>query len=313
MPLRIIFAGTPEFAVPSLQALIDARHDILAVYTQPDRPKGRGQKLAESPVKACALAHHLTVCQPLSLKDPKEQQRLKDYKADFMVVVAYGLILPQPILEAPQHGCLNVHASLLPRWRGAAPIQRALLAGDSETGITLMQMDAGLDTGAMLKKATCPILPDDTAQTLHDRLAPLGASLLTEGLEQWNSLTPIPQDDTAATYAKKLEKQEARIDWGQSAVQIARQVRAFTPWPVAFTGEASSPLRVWQAEPLPGPSSKGFLPGQIVQALPHGLDIATGNGVLRILKLQPAGGRILTTSEWLNARRNALTPGSLLT
>jgi methionyl-tRNA formyltransferase len=300
--LAIVFAGTPEFAVPTLQALIDSPHRVVAVYTQPDRPAGRGRKLTPSPVKQCALTHDIPVYQPASLKSADAQAELAALGADLMVVVAYGLLLPKTVLEIPRLGCVNVHASLLPRWRGAAPIQRAILAGDSETGITIMQMDEGLDTGPMLATVPCPIEPDDTAQRLHDRLASLGNKALLESIAALAAGTaqPQPQDDSQAVYAAKLNKAEAEIDWSQSAAQIDRQVRAFNPWPVAQTHYEGQPLRIWSSE-LPGENSAAA-PGAIVACDALGIDVATGDGVLRITECQPAGKRRMAAGDFANAR-----------
>ena len=299
--LNIIFAGTPEFAASHLQSLIDSEHHILAVYTQPDRPAGRGRKLTAGPVKQLALQHGLDVCQPVSLKDKSEQQQLAALDADLMIVVAYGLILPTAVLEAPRLGCINVHASLLPRWRGAAPIQRAILAGDSETGVTIMQMDKGLDTGDMLLVEKTPIHADDTAQSLHDRLADIGAKTLLTALDllSKNQLKPEKQDDSLATYAEKIKKQEARIDWRQSAEHIHRLVCAFNPWPVAETSVDDKTVRIWQSGVLPG--SQSAEPGAIVNESRSGIDVATGDGLLRIATLQLPGGKPLAAAEFLNA------------
>jgi methionyl-tRNA formyltransferase len=232
---NIIFAGTPHFSVAALEALIQSPHKVVAVYTQPDRPSGRGRKLTESPVKQKALEHHLSVYQPLSLKNPEEQQRLADLKADLMVVVAYGLILPKAVLQAPRLGCINIHASLLPRWRGAAPIQRAIVAGDARSGVTIMQMDEGLDTGAMLYKVQCPIEQNDTSEILLNRLSTMGADALLHTLAHLTSIKPEPQDHHLATYAHKITKEEANIDWSEPADVIARKIRGFNPWPVMYT------------------------------------------------------------------------------
>lgn len=304
---KIIFAGTPEFSAVTLHALLHSRHSVQAVYTQPDRPAGRGRKLTPSPVKMLAQQHDLPVHQPLTLRDAQEQQKLAALQADLMVVVAYGLILPAPVLAAPQLGCINVHASLLPRWRGAAPIQRAILAGDATSGITIMQMDAGLDTGNMLHKVECSIQAEDTSESLHDRLAVLGAEALLKTLDDLPSLTPEAQDNALATYAHKINKEEAKLNWSLPAVQLARQVRAFNPWPVAFFDG----IRVWQAEAQAARSSVNQ-PGVIVAATAEGIDVATSDGLLRITKLQLPGGRILSVAEVLNARSDKFVVGKLL-
>jgi methionyl-tRNA formyltransferase len=295
--VRIIFAGTPDFAVPCLQALLDSSHTVVAVYTQPDRPAGRGRKLTASPVKCVALSQHIPVYQPLSLRDAQAQETLRTLNADLMVVVAYGLILPLAVLTAPRLGCINVHASLLPRWRGAAPIQRAILAGDTETGITIMQMDEGLDTGDMLYNVICPIEPTDTAQKLHDRLAPLGANALISCIDHL-PIAGIPQNPDNAN---KLTKTEAEIDWSLSAIEIDRAIRAFNPWPVAYTTLNNQTLRIWSAavgttqlSPLP-------TPGTIMAANKSGINVATSSGILQLLSLQLPGGKILNASEFLNA------------
>lgn len=312
MGYRIIFAGTPTFSVPCLDALIQAGHHVVAVYTQPDRPAGRGQKITASPVKMCAISHDLPVLQPHSLRHPDAQRELASFNADLMVVVAYGLILPAEILSMPHLGCFNVHASLLPRLRGAAPIHRAILAGDTETGITIMQMDTGLDTGPMLLQSRCPIQPHDTTGTLHDRLSILGAEALIEALENVNNLTPEPQENTLATYASKVSKTEARIDWQQPAAAIARQIRAFNPWPGAFTGSDQTPLKIWQAEALSTDRYHDATPGEIIRTDTTALDIATGQGLLRIKKLQFAGGKIVHAADIIHANLAALQPGTVL-
>lgn len=307
-PLRIIFAGTPEFAAVALQALLDSSHEVVAVYTQPDRPAGRGRKLKPGPVKALALAHAIPVCQPLSLKSPDEQDRLAEWQADVMVVAAYGLLLPKAVLSLPRYGCLNIHASLLPRWRGAAPIQRAILAGDTQTGVTIMQMDVGLDTGDMLLKESCPIGSGDTAQTLHDRLATLGANALLEILTGLpDKLNPEPQDEGQASYAHKLDKAEAWLDWQQAAVQLARQVQAFNPWPVAQTRLGDKLIRVWHAEALDTPTDAQ--PGTLVKTDKTGFDVACGEGTLHITSLQLPGGKAMDAAALLNGHPDLLKPG----
>jgi len=301
--LKIVFAGTPDFAAVTLQRLLSSSHQVCAVYTQPDRPAGRGRKLTPSPVKQLALQHGIPVYQPLSLKNQQAQSELAALDADVMVVVAYGLILPQAVLDAPRYGCLNVHASLLPRWRGAAPIQRAILAGDQQSGVTIMQMDAGLDTGDMLLKVVCPIEPQDTAQDLHDRLANMGGDALLQVLQQIveGSLRPERQDDAQANYAAKLEKKEAEIDWQLPAEQLARQIRAFYPWPMSFTSLQNKPLRILKAEALPQLRSAAPA-GSVVAVSDSGIDVATGDGILRLLVLQLAGKRATTAGEFARGR-----------
>jgi len=300
-PLKIVYAGTPEFAAVALQALLDSPHEVIAAYTQPARPAGRCRKLKASPVKELALAHDIPVFQPESLKSAEEQAKLAELNPDVMVVAAYGLLLPAEVLSIPRLGCLNIHASLLPRWRGAAPIQRAILAGDAETGITIMQMDVGLDTGDMLYKLATPIEESDTAQILHDRLAELGARAIVEALEgiQTGTLNAEKQDDSLANYAKKLHKGEAVIDWSQPAQQIARQVAAFNPWPVAQTQKGDEVLRIWEARVLADMSDKAA--GSVIHTDKQTIDIACGEGVLRILRLQRPGGKPQPAADFLNA------------
>ncbi len=302
-PLKIVFAGTPAFSVPTLRALIDAGQDVRAVYTQPDRPAGRGRRLTASPVKETAMAAELPVFQPPTLYDPEAVRSLGRHGADLMVVVAYGHLLPPPVLELPRLGCVNVHASLLPRWRGAAPIARALLAGDREGGVTIMGMEVGLDTGPLYLRRAIPLEDDETGHSLHDKLAALGTSALLEVLPGIadGSLTPELQDDALATYAEKLTKEEARIDWTRPAVELDRMIRAFDPWPVAQTRLGETTLRLWGSE-LPDADAGAEPPGRIVRAGKIGIDVATGNGPLRITRLQPQGKRPMAAAAFLNAR-----------
>jgi methionyl-tRNA formyltransferase len=296
--MRVIFAGTPEFSVPALEALIDAGHDVVAVYTQPDRQSGRGRKKRPSPVKLYAQNHGLVVEQPTTMKGGAE--RMKEFSADVMVVVAYGVILPADILQIPRYGCLNIHASLLPRWRGAAPIQRAIEAGDTESGITIMQMDAGLDTGEILASYPVNIKPSDTAESLHDRLALTGAFAITDvlaNLSQYQE-NSTPQQTELATYAKKICRDEANIDWTENCDLLARRIRAFNPWPGSQTWYKGIKLQIWQAECCnEGHQSE---PGVILSADRSGIKVACGCGVLQIQQLQRPGGKPLRAADFLN-------------
>ncbi len=299
-PLKIIYAGTPDFAVPALQALIASPHQVVAVYTQPDRPAGRGRKIQFGPVKQVAVEAAIEVQQPVSFKDVDAEKILADYQCDVMIVAAYGLILPQNVLDLPKYGCFNIHGSLLPRWRGAAPIHRAIQNGDSETGVTIMQMAAGLDTGDMLLKMTCPITAEDTSQTIHDRLASDGADALLQVLESINDLNPTIQDETQTSYAKKLNKAEAEIDWSKSGIEIDRTIRAFNPWPVAFTLYDSKPLRLFMSKVLDKNTDKPA--GSVIAETNDGIEIATGHGVLSFSRLQLPGKKAMDVRDFLNGR-----------
>ena len=308
--LRIVFAGTPEFAAEHLKALLDSPHQIVAVYSQPDRPAGRGQKLAASPVKQLAVQREIPVYQPQSLRDPAAQAELAALAPDLLVVVAYGLILPQAVLDIPRLGCINSHASLLPRWRGAAPIQRAIEAGDSESGVTVMQMEAGLDTGPMLLKVRTPIADDDTGGTLHDRLASLGPQAVLEAIAGLaaGSLIGEVQDDSLATYAHKLNKDEARLDWTRPAVELQRLIRAFHPWPICHSTLNGEALKVHAAELGEGSGA----PGSLLAADKQGLTVACGQGALRLTRLQLPGGKALNFSDLYNSRREQFAAGLVL-
>jgi len=301
--MRVVFAGTPEFSVPCLEACRGSGADVVAVYTQPDRPAGRGRKLAPSPVKQAALAAGIAVEQPESLKGAEAQAALDAYRPDLMVVVAYGLILPRKVLAIPRLGCWNVHASLLPRWRGAAPIQRALLAGDAETGVDLMQMEAGLDTGPVLLERRTPISRADTGGSLHDRLAALGAEALAEGLRHvlaGKTLAATPQAADGVVYAHKLDKAESALDFARPAIELERQVRAFDPWPGSDAEIAGERVRVWGATALD--QRHAAAPGTLLAVHRDGLDLACADGVLRVTAIQRAGGRRISAADYLNAR-----------
>ncbi len=309
-PLRIIFAGTPDFAARHLQALIQSEHQIVGVYSQPDRPAGRGKKLKASEVKALALEHNLPVFQPQSLKNDDALVELKSLNADIMIVVAYGLILPKAILEAPRLGCLNVHGSILPRWRGAAPIQRAIWAGDEQTGVTIMQMDEGLDTGDMLHISRCAINADETSASLYTKLAELGPDALIETVNKLakGELKAEPQNDELANYAKKLSKDEANIDWSMDAAQIERNIRSFNPWPVCFTQMGEQTVKIYQAQVVDQTGSAG----QVLSSDKTGVVVACGKHAICITQLQPQGKKPMAISDFLNGRSDWVTPGTVL-
>ncbi|KAA1045943.1 methionyl-tRNA formyltransferase [Pseudocitrobacter sp. 73] len=310
--LRIIFAGTPDFAARHLDALLSSEHQVVGVFTQPDRPAGRGKKLMPSPVKVLAEEKGVPVFQPGSLRPQENQQLVADLQADVMVVVAYGLILPKAVLDMPRLGCINVHGSLLPRWRGAAPIQRSLWAGDDQTGVTIMQMDVGLDTGDMLHKLSCPIAADDTSGSLYDKLADLGPQGLLHTLAQLAAGTANPevQDEALVTYAEKLSKEEARVDWSLSAAQLERCIRAFNPWPMSYIVIDEQPVKIWQASVINTTTSAA--PGTILEANRQGIQVATGEGILNLLSLQPAGKKAMGVQDLLNSRREWFIPGNRL-
>jgi len=309
-PLKIIFAGTPEFAAESLKALLQGPDEVIAVYTQPDRKAGRGQKLKPSPVKEVALEAEIPVYQPLNFKEEQDRQVLADLDADLMVVAAYGLILPKAVLDTPKLGCINVHASILPRWRGAAPIHRALLAGDKETGITIMQMDVGLDTGDMLSKAFTDIEDTDTSASLHDKLAVQGGEILLSTIEQLKagSISPEPQDDEQANYAHKLTKEEGKIDWAESANAIAQKVRGLFPWPSAYTFIDEQNIRIHQASVADKTSDASA--GSVIGSDKTGIYVSTGNGVICLEKLQLPGKKAMTAEQVLNGNKELFAQGN---
>lgn len=311
-PLNIIFAGTPDFAARHLQALVGSHHNIIAVYTQPDRPAGRGKKLTPSPVKSLALEHDIPVYQPASLRNEEAQQELAALNADIMVVVAYGLILPKVVLDMPRLGCINVHGSILPRWRGAAPIQRALWAGDAETGVTIMQMDVGLDTGDMLLKTQLKIEDQDTSATLYEKLAAQGPEALLVALDGLaaGTLAAEKQDESLANYAEKLSKEEARLDWSKPAANLWREIRAFNPWPVSHFDHEGNTIKVQQAEVKAETTSAA--PGTVIAAGKQGLEIATGEGILVLKTMQLPGKKPLAVADILNARGEWFTQGTVL-
>jgi methionyl-tRNA formyltransferase len=313
MALNIVFAGTPEFASEILNAILKSSHKVLGVFTQPDRPAGRGREVKMSAVKQLAIKADLPIFQPISLKNPEEQTQLKKLNPDVLIVVAYGLILPKEVLSIPKFGCLNVHASLLPRWRGAAPIQHAILAGDTLSGITIMQMDEGLDTGDILSLSPCALELHETSETLYHRLSLLGSEALLETLEKLeaNKLLPQKQDNSLSSYASKITKAQAKLNWSLPASTLDRQIRAFNPWPVAFCELQQKMIRVYNAIPLPAITGINEAPsGTIVAATDQGIDVVTGEGILRLLELQFPGGKRLSTAQILHSKRNLFQPGA---
>lgn len=313
--LRIIFAGTPEFGLPCLDAIAQSKHQLLALYTQPDRPVGRGQVVQYSPIKQWALAHQLPVYQPENFKSTEAIAQLATLKPDVLVVIAYGLLLPKAVLDIPTYGCINVHASLLPRWRGASPLQQAILHGDQETGITIMQMDQGLDTGPYCAQVSIPIAAQETTTTLHTKLAQLAANPLLASLEKIakHQITFTPQNSALVTYAPKIQKEDAHIDWYSSAVAIERQIRAFNPWPIARCYAQQEVIRIHQAHLVSDTSEKNLPPGRIIHIDKHGMQVATGQGILGITRIQFAGGKVIAVSDWFNGGRSQPYLGMLLT
>lgn len=307
--LKIVFAGTPEFGLPCLDALMNSSHHLMAVYTQPDRPAGRGRKMQASPVKEWAITHNLPVYQPLNFKSQEAIDELAALKPDLMVVIAYGLILPQKILDIPRLGCVNVHASLLPRWRGASPIQQAILHGDDESGVTIMQMDVGLDTGPMLIKASCPLSSNETAGSLHDKLTRLSAKPLLEALDliAKQQAKPQLQDDALATYAKKINKEDGSINWQNPAGVIDRQIRGFNPWPIAYTQCKEELLRIHKA--LPADFTGEAAPGTVIQLDKKGMLVATGQGALLIEQIQFPNGKAISIADYVNSGKKQLQVG----
>ncbi len=314
MTLKIVFAGTPLLAANILNTLLESEHSVIALYTQVDKPRGRGRKLEENLVKTIAKKHHVPVFQPLSLKDPNVQAALQNLNPDLMIVAAYGMILPKAVLKIPKFGCINVHFSLLPRYRGAAPIQHTILAGDTTTGITIMQMDESLDTGDILGLFPCPINPRDTTASLSERLSTLAQTALLETLKNLEDkkLHPLKQNEDNVSYAPKISKQDAKLEWNNTALVLDRQIRAYNPWPVAFTQLQNDTVRIWEAMPLDKVTHKAA-PGTILETKTEGIDVATQKGILRLLVLQFPGGKPLSVSNLLNAKRAALQPGTQFT
>ena len=310
--LKIVFAGTPEFAALHLQALINSQHQVVAVYSQPDRPAGRGNKLQASAVKQLALQHNIPVFQPATLKSEEAQSALAALGADLMVVVAYGLLLPKKVLETPKYGCINVHGSLLPKWRGAAPIQRAIWAGDGETGVTIMQMDEGLDTGAMLHTSSIAIENTDTSATLYTKLSMVGPQALLETLNKLSDIQPQIQDNSQASYAKKLSKEEARIDWQDDAAQLERNVRAFNPWPVSYFELSGQTVKVWQSQLQTVSENHAYQPGEIISADKHGVLVKAGKNALLLQNLQFPGKKPMAIADVLNGRSDLFTVGNII-
>lgn len=311
-PLNVIFAGTPEFAALHLQALIDSEHHVIAVYSQPDRPAGRGKKLQASEVKKLAMKHNIPIFQPNTLKTTDAQNELAALNADVMVVVAYGLILPAKVLNTPLLGCINVHGSLLPKWRGAAPIQRSIWAGDTQTGVSIMQMDEGLDTGPVLLECATPIETTDTSATLYEKLAAIGPKALLETLAKLKMITPQVQNNAQASYAKKLSKEEARINWYSSASQIERNVRAFNPWPVCYFEHANLSIKVWQCEVVNSPQFETAQPGEIVNVDKHGILVKTTEGNLLLKQLQLPGKKTMSCADILNGKSELFAMNSII-
>lgn len=309
--LNIIFAGTPEFAAKHLEHLIANNYNIIACYTQPDRPAGRGKKLQPSAVKQIALEHNIPVCQPQSLKTDEALDELSAWNADLMIVVAYGLLLPKAALDAPKYGCINVHGSLLPKWRGAAPIQRSVLTGDAETGVTIMQMDVGLDTGDMLLVEKCDITDQDTSGSIYEKLQLIGPNALTKTVDQIEAgtTTPVKQNDALATYAHKLTKQEALIDWTLPAIEVERAIRGYQPWPVAYTNLSGNTVKVLQAEIVTFSDKPA---GEIISADKTGITVATASGAIKITQLQPQGKKPMSVTDFINGRADWVKPGTNL-